>query len=418
MNTEALITIENVSHTFGAGAAARTVLKNICVHFYAGEIVIVMGPSGAGKTTMLTLAGALRSPQNGSVKVMGYELCGASARQQLEVRRNIGFIFQHHNLLESLTALENVQMGLAHASDIPFDASRRRAEAMLDRVGLTDHTRKRPSELSGGQRQRVAIARALVREPAIVLADEPTAALDSHSGREIVELLLKLAREQHCAILLVTHDNRILDIADRILTLEDGCIEENNRALDRLKAGLLAAMQAIARYPSVLLSAPGTEANHHVQTTQNALTACRRDAAMLASRKLSSLLLEHSINLAEAAEQVHQIEAAVREFCERAIPTGRIGATSPIDQLYQSLDFLLLTAGDALTSDSVEELERLLLLTADRGEMMQTMRSRQSETLGEAHSDLRHGFFDLTDMFARAVYFLNKLAACWLAMRT
>jgi putative ABC transport system ATP-binding protein len=412
MTTEPIIAIEQLSHTFGRGEAARTVLKNISVHFYAGEIVIVMGPSGAGKTTMLTLAGALRSPQSGSVRVLGHELRGASAQQQLDVRQHIGFIFQHHNLLESLSALNNVQMGLAHQPSIPFEESRCRAQAMLERVGLADHVSKRPAELSGGQRQRVAIARALVREPSIILADEPTAALDSHSGRETVDLLQKLAREQHYAILLVTHDNRILDIADRILTLEDGCIEENNRTLERIRTGLAGIMQAIARYPALLMAGQ-PDATQHLQETAERLTSWRHEAATLAARKVSPALLRQTNALAESAEHLHQIEIAVRRFCELIIPTGEVGTAAPSDRLFQSLDFLLLTASDALASKTPDELEYLTRLTADRGEMMQTLRSKQNESWSKGSDAARNLFFDLTDIFTRTVYFLHELTDAW-----
>lgn len=417
MNNEPLITLENVSHTFGRGEAARTVLKNISVNFYAGEIVIVMGPSGAGKTTMLTLAGALRSPQNGSVRVVGRELLNASARKQLEVRQQIGFIFQHHNLLESLTALENVQMGLAHDPCIAVDVSRQRAMTMLERVGLADHAAKPPSALSGGQRQRVAIARALVREPAIVLADEPTAALDSHSGREVVELLLKLAREQQCAILLVTHDNRILDIADRILTLEDGCIEESNRALERLQNGLAGVMQAVARYPSLFHAEQPAETTKHLQNTAIAVTEIRHAASILTSRRLSPLLLRQTTALAEASEQIGQIESAVRQFCERMTPFGEVSAMPSVDRLFQSLEFLLQTAADALMSDLHDELESFILLTDDRGEMMQQLRTKQCAIWSDSQDALREVFFDLTDSFVRAVFFLHKLGLCWRIIR-
>lgn len=410
MNDKPLITIAGLSHAFGRGEAARTVLNDVSVDFYLGEIVIVMGPSGSGKTTLLTLVGALRSPQRGSVRVMETELYGASARQQLHVRRHIGFIFQHHNLLESLTARENVQMGLAHRTDMPFDESRRRALAMLERVGLAEHAHKHADALSGGQRQRVAIARALVREPAIILADEPTAALDSHSGREVVELLQKLAHEQHCTILLVTHDNRILDIADRILTLEDGCIEENHRALERIRTGLVQAMQAIAHYPAVLTSAPRSEAEAHLVATAQNLAIRGREAAVLASRKLSPALLRRTTVLARAAEDLHQVEAAVRSFCEKIASSGDAGAMTPADSLFQSLDFLLLTTADTLASGAEDEREHLLLLTGDRGEMIRALRDRQREALGTAGGEALDLFFDLTDLFVRAVYFLHELA--------
>jgi putative ABC transport system ATP-binding protein len=414
LSADPVISAEGLSHSFGRGAAARTVLQNVNVHFYAGEIVIVMGPSGSGKTTLLTLVGALRAPQSGSVRVVGRELRGASERLQLEVRQHVGFIFQHHNLLESLSALENVQMGLAHDLLLPVAESRRRARELLMRVGLEDHLHKRPPELSGGQRQRVAIARALVREPAIVLADEPTAALDSHSGREVVELLLNLAREQQCAILLVTHDNRILDVADRILMLEDGCIEENNRALDRLRTDLAGLAKAIARYPALFLSGSPAAAAEQANSAAEQLAQRRREAATHASRKLGPAVRRQTAALADAAELLVRIEASARQFCAMAAPSGTIGTGTPSDRLFQSLEFLLLATADAIQAGTPEELERLVLLTTDRGEMMKTLRSRQCDALSPEFAETLVLFYDLTDVFSRTVYFLHELAACWI----
>ena len=387
------------------------------VHFYPGEIAIVTGPSGSGKTTLLTLAGALRSPQTGRVRVAGRELRGASGRAQLEVRRQIGFIFQHHNLLESLSAVENVQMGLEHDAGLPRGEARRRSLEMLGRVGLADHAGKAPSALSGGQRQRVAIARALVREPAIVMADEPTAALDSHSGREIVDLLHRLAREQRCAILLVTHDNRILDVADRILMLEDGRIEESSRAVERLKKSLAEAMQAIARYPSLSAPGQGAAAGAHEQATRERLEEVRREAGTLAARKWGGRLRRSMAALAEAAELLRHVEASAKAFCEAIAPSGTSGTGSPADRLFQSLEFLLLAAGDALGAESGEEAERLAAMTGDRGEMMKELRSKQCDALGPEHAGTVALFYDLTDLFSRTVYFLHGLARCWGEMR-
>jgi putative ABC transport system ATP-binding protein len=184
--------------------------------------VIVTGPSGSGKTTLLTLIGALRSAQEGSLRVLGHELHGASEAALAEVRQRIGYVFQAHNLLDSLTAWQNVELSLE--LDLGLGAAERseRARAALEAVGLGDRLASHPSALSGGQRQRVAIARALARRPAILLADEPTASLDRRTGRTIVELIERLARRSGVSVVLVTHDNRILDVADRILTLEDG----------------------------------------------------------------------------------------------------------------------------------------------------------------------------------------------------
>jgi putative ABC transport system ATP-binding protein len=216
------IAFAGLSHWYGAGPNRRRVLDSLDGEVRAGEIVIVSGPSGSGKTTFLTLAGALRSAQEGSLRVLGQELRAASRRTLTQVRRRIGYIFQSHNLLGALTARENVEMSLHLQPGQSARKARARAEAMLDAVGLSDRTQQYPETLSGGQRQRVAIARALAAEPRIVLADEPTASLDKQSGRDVVDLMRDLARRQNVTVLIVTHDNRILDVADRIIHLEDG----------------------------------------------------------------------------------------------------------------------------------------------------------------------------------------------------
>jgi len=222
MATPAPVVVEGLNHYFGRGALRRQVLFDVSTTIPAGEIIIVTGPSGSGKTTMLTLVGALRSAQEGSVRILGNELRGARPGALEQVRRRIGFIFQQHNLLGALTAVQNVELGLRVAGRHGRAELRRKSNEMLEAVGLAGHTHKRAEHLSGGQRQRVAIARALVGQPAMLLADEPTASLDRASGREVVERMQTLAREQGTTILLVTHDNRILDVADRILHLEDG----------------------------------------------------------------------------------------------------------------------------------------------------------------------------------------------------
>ena len=235
--------MRNVSHYYGSGALRRQVLFDVTCDIWPGEIVIITGPSGSGKTTVLTLAGALRSVQEGSMKVLGQELKGASRARLVEIRERIGFIFQTHNLLDCLTARENVQMSLGVRSQAD---ARARSGAMLEAVGLGDRMHYSPSQLSGGQRQRVAVARALVRGPRIVLADEPTASLDKQSGRDVVELLRQLARREGCAVLLVTHDNRILDIADRIMLLEDGRLGSFGAVMSPHAGHLLTAL---ARMP-------------------------------------------------------------------------------------------------------------------------------------------------------------------------
>lgn len=217
-----VIEIQNLDHYFGHGALRKQVLFDISLDINAGEIIIMTGPSGSGKTTLLTLAGGLRSAQSGSLKILGQELCGASTAQLTQARRHHGYIFQAHNLHSSLTAIQNVRMGLELHPNLSVEEMLGRSQAMLEEVGLGDRLNCYPDNLSGGQKQRVAIARALVSAPKIVLADEPTAALDKKSGRDVVELMQTLAKEQGCTILMVTHDNRILDIADRIVYMEDG----------------------------------------------------------------------------------------------------------------------------------------------------------------------------------------------------
>ncbi|MBU6378540.1 MAG: ATP-binding cassette domain-containing protein [Gammaproteobacteria bacterium] len=221
----AAVRVRRLNHVFGSGETAKQVLFDFELDVSRGEIVLLMGPSGCGKTTVLTLVGALRSMQSGSVQTLGTELCDADEPTMIGVRRQIGFIYQAHNLHESLTAIENVRMGLEVHGPAALGDWRNRCEAVLAAVGLTGFEDRYPAKLSGGQKQRVAIARALVARPPLILADEPTAALDKATGRQIVDLLQDLAKKQGSAILMVTHDNRILDIADRIVEMEDGRIQ-------------------------------------------------------------------------------------------------------------------------------------------------------------------------------------------------
>lgn len=217
-----VVAIEGLDYYHGKRNLRKQILFNINTKISAGEIVFLTGPSGSGKTTLLTLIGGLRSPQTGSLKVLGEELNGASDRKLRHLRRNIGYIFQGHNLLNSLTARQNVQMGLGLHRDISRREGIDRAQDLLTKVGLGDKINAHPNRLSIGQQQRVAIARALAPYPKIVLADEPTASLDKKSGLEVIELMQNLAKEQSCTVVLVTHDVRIFDFADRRLNLEDG----------------------------------------------------------------------------------------------------------------------------------------------------------------------------------------------------
>ena len=218
------VRVRKLNHVFDNGETARQVLFDLALDVSRGEIVLLMGTSGCGKTTVLTLVGALRSLQSGTVQTLGIDLRDSDEGKMIAVRRQIGFIYQAHNLHESLTAIENVRMGLeVHGPEALIDWCAR-CEAILGNVGLKGFEDRYPAQLSGGQKQRVAIARALVARPPLILADEPTAALDKATGRQIVDLLQDLAKRQGSAILMVTHDNRILDIADRIVEMEDGRI--------------------------------------------------------------------------------------------------------------------------------------------------------------------------------------------------
>ncbi|ALB43732.1 ABC transporter (plasmid) [Anabaena sp. WA102] len=231
MNNKPIIEIENLEHFFGQGDLNKQILFNINFKVYPGEITIMEGPSGSGKTTLLTLIGGLRSVQTGSLKVLGQELLGSSEQKLMQTRRYIGYIFQSHNLLRFLTAKQNVEMSLELHDNLSRKEIRERSVKMLTDVGLGERIDSYPENLSGGQKQRVAIARALASQPKLVLADEPTASLDKYSGRAVVELMQKLAKHQGCSILIVTHDNRILDIADRIIKMEDGHLSEELVAL-------------------------------------------------------------------------------------------------------------------------------------------------------------------------------------------
>jgi putative ABC transport system ATP-binding protein len=226
------VRLEGVGYAYGEGELRRPVLRDVSLRVAPGEIVLLTGPSGSGKTTLLTLIGALRGMQDGRAAVLGEELGRATEGARVRLRRRIGFIFQQHNLLGFLTARQNVAMALEQDGALDERARLARAGEMLRAVGLATHEDKLPAQLSGGQRQRVSVARALAGQPGLVLADEPTAALDRASGQEVVHLLRDLARGRGVPILLVTHDPRILDVADRIVAMEDGRIVEAGPRID------------------------------------------------------------------------------------------------------------------------------------------------------------------------------------------
>jgi putative ABC transport system ATP-binding protein len=217
-----IISLRDVNHWFGSGENRKHALKDLSLDIYPGQIIICTGPSGSGKTTLLTMLGGLRSCQEGSLKILGEELNGASKKQLALLRLNVGFIFQAHNLMMFLNARKNVRLSLELHEQYYSENMDQIADDMLNKVGLGDRADYFPAKLSGGQRQRVAIARALVSKPKILLGDEPTAALDKESGRAVVKLMQELAKEQQTTIIMVTHDNKILDVADRIIIVEEG----------------------------------------------------------------------------------------------------------------------------------------------------------------------------------------------------
>ncbi len=218
------IVAEGLNHWFGAGEARKQALFDIDLKVRRGSFTVLVGPSGSGKTTALTLLGCLRDVQEGHVGLLGHELHGAKSDLLVLLRRRLGFIFQAHNLHESLTARQNVIMGLQVLGRMDAKQMDAAAAHVLELVGLGDRLDYLPANLSGGQKQRVAVARALVATPDVVFADEPTAALDRESGANVVALIKRMGHARGTTTVMVTHDGRILDQADRIITLEDGRI--------------------------------------------------------------------------------------------------------------------------------------------------------------------------------------------------
>ncbi|MGE0708952.1 MAG: ATP-binding cassette domain-containing protein [Planctomycetota bacterium] len=242
-----------VSHFFGRGDTRKQILFDCDLTVNEGEVVVMTGPSGSGKSTLLTLIGGLRSVQEGSLSVLGHEMNGLAAGGLVMARRNIGFIFQAHNLFESLSARENVMMAL-DLTDLGYRERRKRADEMLTRLGLAERLTYRPPALSGGQRQRVAIARALAPRPRLVLADEPTAALDAASGREVLNVFQEMSAAG-CTVFMVTHDKRVLDAADRVVHMLDGKIASDVQTKLSVALGeFLAQVPAFAGLSPTVLS--------------------------------------------------------------------------------------------------------------------------------------------------------------------
>lgn len=234
---EGAISVRGVSKTYAHGAAAVNALTGIDLDAQCGELTLLMGPSGSGKTTLLSIMGCILRPTAGRVSILGEDVTGLGEHQLPRVRRDwIGFVFQQFNLFPTLTALDNVCLAF-DLRGLSRRHARRRATDILERLDLGDKLHAFPAQLSGGQQQRVAIGRAMAGEPWVILADEPTAALDTRSGHAVMTLLRALAREQGRAIVIVTHDNRLLDYADRIVQIEDGRVMSDARTARAAEEG-------------------------------------------------------------------------------------------------------------------------------------------------------------------------------------
>lgn len=223
---ELVLKLEDVTKVYGSGHAAVKAVDDVSLEVAPGEVIVIMGPSGSGKTTLLSIAGALLSPTSGRIWVSGEDLTHLGRGELSKVRlQHIGFVFQSFNLLQALTAIENVMVPMSLAG-VPGTAARKRAQDLLTELGLGERLQHYPSELSGGEKQRVAVARSVANSPQLILADEPTGNLDSKSGHFVAELMGRIAKEQRRAVVIVSHDMRIADIADRVLWLEDGRLKE------------------------------------------------------------------------------------------------------------------------------------------------------------------------------------------------
>ncbi len=356
MESDARITLESVSYKYGKGALEKQILFDITTRISGGEIIILTGPSGSGKTTLLTLIGALRSAQQGSVRVLGNELLNAGERTLLKVRRQIGYIFQSHNLLDSLTIHQNVQMALQLAG-IKGQEAKQRIAAVLARVGLAEHEHKFPKELSGGQKQRAGIARALVNRPQVVLADEPTASLDKQSGRDVVELIQDLAREDGSAVILVTHDNRILDVADRILHLEDGHMKSLSEVVSEGTSRMLNLLEKHDPQSANYL-ATFSFALARVAFADNAVSDSERDEMRRILREVANL---------EPAEIDFIMELSMMQ--KRATSGSGSGDMSPAFDNERAKHFLeslhAIAQADGITSS--EELDEIEAIAAEFG---------------------------------------------------
>jgi putative ABC transport system ATP-binding protein len=235
------IAVRQLTKTYAEGSTGTVALRGVDLDVHTGELLMLMGPSGSGKTTLLSIMGCILTASSGSVRIAGKEITGLTEKQLPAIRlEHIGFVFQGFNLFPTLTAGENVELML-DLNGVAAKAAKKRAAELLDQVGLGGKYDSFPSDLSGGQKQRVAIARALAGDPGIILADEPTAALDSHTGKNVMEMMSELAHKRDRAVVIVTHDSRVLSFADRIVKIEDGAIAGTDSSqLEPVPAGIIA----------------------------------------------------------------------------------------------------------------------------------------------------------------------------------
>src|SRR5579863_1470396 len=232
------IAVRQLTKNYAEGSAGTLALRGVDLDVQAGELLMLMGPSGSGKTTLLSIMGCILTATAGSVRIAGREVVGLSEKELPALRlEHIGFVFQGFNLFPTLTAGENVELML-DLKGVSVAKAKKRAQELLEQVGLSEKYASFPADLSGGQKQRVAIARALAGDPGIILADEPTAALDSHTGRNVMQMMSDLAHQRGRAVVIVTHDSRVLNFADRIVRIEDGAIAPAEES-EMLPAGLL-----------------------------------------------------------------------------------------------------------------------------------------------------------------------------------
>jgi putative ABC transport system ATP-binding protein len=233
------IVVRNLTKKYDEGSAGTIALRGIDLDVHAGELLLLMGPSGSGKTTLLSIMGCILTATSGSVRIAGKEVVGLPQKDLPAIRlEHIGFVFQGFNLFPTLTAAENVELML-DLKQVSATKAKERSRQLLEQVGLGNKYGSFPADLSGGQKQRVAIARALAGDPEIILADEPTAALDSHTGRNVMEMMSELAHKRGRAVVIVTHDSRVLNFADRTVRIEDGAIAPNDES-QAVPPGLLA----------------------------------------------------------------------------------------------------------------------------------------------------------------------------------